>query len=112
MLKFQLLFIRQCASGSQKRDFSNRRLENLKTNRSLFSSQGKAQWVKYAVMNHFVSLVLAVISVIALSIFYSLATLLLFGAIVVGTNFVYVFTSNKLQEINRTQLEKIKSTLQ
>jgi hypothetical protein len=63
-------------------------------------------------MDHFVSLVLAVISVIALSILYSLATLLLFGAIGVGTNFVYVFTSNKLQEINRTQLEKIRSMLQ
>jgi hypothetical protein len=39
-------------------------------------------------MNHFVILVLAVISVIALSIFYRLATLFFAGIIGIGTQFV------------------------
>ncbi|PSN58263.1 hypothetical protein C0J52_00146 [Blattella germanica] len=47
----------------------------------LGADKGKAQWVKYAVMNHFISLVLAVISFIALSIFYKTATILLAGVI-------------------------------
>jgi hypothetical protein len=47
--------------------------------------QGKAQWVKYAVMNHFVSLVMAVISIIALAIFYRRAAVFFAGLIVIGT---------------------------
>ncbi|KDR06601.1 uncharacterized protein LOC110840529 [Zootermopsis nevadensis] len=47
----------------------------------LGADKGKAQWVKYAVMNHFVTLVLGVISVIALSIFYSLVALFFAGLI-------------------------------
>jgi hypothetical protein len=47
--------------------------------------QGKSQWVKYAVMDHFVSLVMAVISVIALTILYSRASVFFAGLIVTGT---------------------------
>jgi hypothetical protein len=50
--------------------------------------QGKAQWVKFAVMDHFVSLVLTVVAVIALSIFYGLAALFFIGLIIVGAKFV------------------------
>jgi hypothetical protein len=40
--------------------------------------------VKYAVMNHFVSLVMAVVSVIALAIFYRRAAVFFAGLIVTG----------------------------
>jgi uncharacterized membrane protein YccC len=50
--------------------------------------QGKAQWVKHAVMNHFVSLVLATIAVVALSIFYGQPVLFLVGLVVIGAKFV------------------------
>ncbi|PNF38451.1 hypothetical protein B7P43_G04039 [Cryptotermes secundus] len=48
----------------------------------LGADKGKSQWVKYAVMNHFVSLVMAVISVIALTLFYMRVTVLFAGLIV------------------------------
>jgi hypothetical protein len=47
--------------------------------------QGKSQWVKYAVMNHFVSLVMAVITVIALAMLYRQVAVLFAGFIVTGT---------------------------
>jgi len=50
--------------------------------------QGKAQWVKYAVMNHFVSLVLAALAVVALSIFYGQPILFLAGLVAIGEKFV------------------------
>jgi hypothetical protein len=50
--------------------------------------QGKAQWVKYAVMDHFVSLVLTVLAVVALSIFYGQPVLFLVGLVVIGAKFV------------------------
>lgn len=53
--------------------------------------QGKAQWVKFAVMDHFVSLVLTVVAVIALSIYYGLAALFFVGLIIVGAKFVFFF---------------------
>ncbi|XP_069679600.1 lysosomal-associated transmembrane protein 4B-like [Periplaneta americana] len=50
----------------------------------LGADKSKARWVKYAVMNHFVSLVLAAISVVALSVFYNSAILFLAGLIVLA----------------------------
>jgi len=50
--------------------------------------QGKAQWVKYAVMNHFVSLVLAVLAMVGLSIFYGQPLYFLVGVVVIGERFV------------------------
>jgi hypothetical protein len=51
---------------------------------SVLLFQGKAQWVKYAVMDHFVSLVMAVISIIALALFYRQAAVFFAGLIVIG----------------------------
>lgn len=44
--------------------------------------------MKYAVMNHFVSLVLAVLAVVALSIIFGQPVLFLVGLVVIGAKFV------------------------
>jgi hypothetical protein len=67
---------------------------------SVVCFQGKSQWVKYAVMNHFVSLVMTVISVIALAIFYRRAAIFFAGLIVTGTAEVLIFHSTMIYENN------------
>jgi hypothetical protein len=49
--------------------------------------------VKYAVMNHFVSLVLTVIAMVALSIFYGQPVLLLAGLVAIGEKLVVLSIS-------------------
>ena len=49
--------------------------------------------MKYAVMNHFVSLVLTVLAVVVLSIFYGLLVLFLAGLVVIGAKFVVLSVS-------------------
>lgn len=60
-------------------------MQKQETDTSDVCFQGKSQWVKYAVMDHFVSLVMAVISIIALAIFYRRAAVFFTGLIVTGT---------------------------
>jgi hypothetical protein len=58
---------------------------------SVVCFQGKSQWVKYAVMDHLVSLAMAVVSVIALAIFYRRPAVFFAGLIVTGTPEVLTF---------------------
>jgi len=68
--------------------------------------QGKAQWVKYAVMSHFVSLVLTVLAVVALSIFYGLLLLFLVGLLIIGAKFVVLSISFGLSEKFITKIQE------
>ena len=65
--------------------------------------------MKYAVMNHFVSLVLTVLAVVALSIFYGQPILFLVGLIVIGGKFVVLFTSIRVG-LSEKFITKIQAT--
>jgi len=56
-------------------------------------------------MNHFVSLVLTVVAVVALSIFYGLLPVFLVGLVVIGAKFVVLSISVPLSEKFITKIQ-------
>lgn len=66
--------------------------------------------MKYAVMNHFVSLVLTVLAVVALSIFYGLLALFLLGLVFIGAKFVVLSISVTLSEKFITKIQATKGS--
>jgi hypothetical protein len=61
--------------------------------------------VKYAVMNHFVSLVLTALAVVALSIVYGQPLLFLVGLVVIGAKFVVLTICVGLSEKFITKIQ-------